>query len=427
MNQSGLHSTVAAIVLPLVTGCTLASAPAQATPVASNLPALPSAAAPAKTLATDVDGDKTYDTVQLFDLGSDSYRLTVTTTKGATSSVTFTSQLESPYHGDDPIDAIWYGASTLDGVKGSELVVNLLVRDESGRNGDFVALGVYTWRGGALVAEKAPASRLAKGWNKGTSNGHQQGYRFFTRHGHRHVNVSDLTRKSGLHPYWTGKIIRSVWRHGKWVKVSTRSYRATEGKALAYLGLTGSPMLLGVARTDIDGDGAPDELRYYRTSDTGTGAYKVKVTTAKGKVASKSLASPLIGAAALDGVAGAELAFEADSEDNDYLVLTWRKGRLAYETAPGKTSASARASYWDGCGDESGTTLTFSTTADGSRHLVRTCSYEDASSGDPATTSNSYVWRNGLWVFFGTEEGHPTPDEVAALGRGIQGVTLIKP
>jgi hypothetical protein len=285
---------------------------------------------------------------------------------------------------------------------------------------DDVDLAVYTWRSGSLTLERAPASTYVKGWHLGG-----QSYHVFDKHGHRYVDVTRLSEKGRR---LVGKVTRSVWKKGRWVKVFTHATSRSRTTQLPWY--DGPPVLLGQANADFDGDGAADEFRYYRyVDDNGWGTKaKVKVTTARGRVVNKLVPYALmVGAGPLDGVAGAELVFLEDSLDGTYRVLTWRSGKLAYEAAPGKSGAKAEDDYWMGCGDESGTTFTFSTAVDGSPHVVRTCTGEDLNTGDPLTYSSDYVWRAGTWAFLSNWQGRPTAEEDAALGRGIQGVILINP
>lgn len=411
---SRIRTVAIALLLPLTAAFAVTGAPpAQAVPEP----------APVKTLLTDMDGDGTYDTVKLFDLGSDRYQLTVMTTKGSGAGLAFTSQLGV----DMDASQVLYGAATLDGVKGSEVMVNLFVRDVSGYVTTPVAMAVYTWRPGGsfpLVAEKAPAATFLKGWHMGRTSGeHAQGYRFFSSHGRRYVDVSDLKWKGKK---FVGKATRSVWRKGAWRKVSTRHLTVKQPFLSPYLGYGGDPVLLGVTSTDIDGVGAADELRYYRYVDDGNGSgrYKVKVTTATGKVVTRKLAvggesDPLIGAAALDGVPGRELIFEVNPDDPNWRVFTWRSGRLVDEPAPALCGDPAGGT-WHGCSDETPDNFTFYD-VNGARYAL----FGTYNGDDPAPYAkyDESVWQSGAWV----KVRSYTDTNPGTFQRGFIGIDIVKP
>lgn len=384
---------------------------------------LPAHAEPAavRTLLTDVDGDGTYDSVQLFDLGSDAYRLTVTTTAAATSSVDFTARLDADLDAKDTL----YGTAPLDGVKGSELIVCLWDRELTSYR-ENVEFTVYTWRSGGLVAEKAPASSYLHSWHFGGAPQRGQGYRFFTQAGRRYV---DVTGVRFAWPHWTGKVTRSVWRNGQWVKVSTRTVRNRLYGALWY---SGPPVLLGQASVDIDGDNAADELRYYRSFDNGVGdgIFKVKVTTATGKVVARSLqgeTDPLLGAADVDGVPGDDLVFETASDDPDWRVITWRKGTLVDEPAPAMCGRPP-GGRWEGCGNEATQNLTFSV-SQGTHYVVAGELNDGELTGKPGYEARyvESVWRNGAWVKVLAWTADFTDKQAEAFGRGLHGLTFTKP
>ncbi len=422
-------AAAAALLLPLATvaacsspsppqGPGTPSAPASSTPAAS-----PTTSADVlKTLRTDVDGDGTDDTVELTSPGSDRYRLAVTTANGATSAVEFTSMV--PEFTDYPSPL--YGAVTLDGRKGSELVVHLWDAREN------ALLGVYTWRSGALVAEKAPASPWLKGWYFGNELAQVQGSRFFDSRGRRYVDVAALVEQDSSQR-WVGKITRSVWTQDRWVKVSTRSVTLTHNQAAPHLGYSGPPVLLGVTgAADIDGDGAPDEVRYYRDRHNPyDNAYRFTVTTAQGKVATKKLPAerldPLLGLAELDGEPGSDLLLQTYSEDPIWQVLTWRDGALVDEPSPAMSDDDAGGEkFWVGGGDERLTMLTFSTAEDGSRHvLVARTNREDTDEYIGVYVES--VWRAGTWTPLSAWTKNLSKAEWESFDRGVHGVELLKP
>jgi hypothetical protein len=422
-------ATAASLLLPLVAvvACSGPAAP-QGTatplaPVSSTPAATPTTSAAVKTLRTDVDGDGSYDSVELFSLGSDRWRLAVTTTKGATSAVEFTSMVpEFTEYAHHPL----HGAVTLDGRKGSELVVHLWDARES------AALAVYTWRSGALVAERAPASPGLKGWYFGDLPTKYQGARFFDSHGRRYVDVAALAEKSPAQR-WVGKITRSVWKKDRWVRTSTRSVKLTRSKAAPYLGYSGPPILLGVtSAADIDGDGSPDEVRYYRDRHNPyDNAFRFTVTPAAGKVVTKTLPAeqidPLLGLAELDGAAGSDLILRTYSEDPIWQVLTWRKGKLVDEPSPAtNTYNESSPKYWIGGGDEAMTRLTFSTAADGTRHVLVAITNREYTE-ESTTEFTESVWRAGTWVKLTSWTEPLSEAEWDSFERGVHGVDLLKP
>ena len=94
---------------------------------------------------------------------------------------------------------------------------------------EAVDLSVYTWRDGRLVAEPAPVGGRIAGWHFGDGTTNQtQGYRFFDTDGRRHVDVSALTFTAIGESRWVGRITRSLWQSGAWVKVSSRSEEITQ-------------------------------------------------------------------------------------------------------------------------------------------------------------------------------------------------------
>lgn len=415
---SRARTVAIALLLPLTAAVTATAVqPAQAVPS----PLL------VKTLLTDMDGDRTYDTVQLFDLGSDNFRLTVTTTKGVTSSVEYVSQFDPTRPWDWPATKALYGAAPIDGARGSELIVPLYVLDGADYPSESVDLLVFTWRSGKLVTEKAPAAPKLKTWHFGEGYSPTQGYRFFDSHGRRYVDVSDLKVKQNP-TRWDGKITRSLWKKGAWVKVSTRTVSLKGSKAYPYLRYDGPSVLLGIASVDVDGNGKADEVRSYRYRDGLDGRYKVKVTTDTGKVVSKRLAAdtydPMVGAAELDGAAGAEIIYHTYGDDQAWTVYIWRKNTLVTEPAPA-LCGEPPGGRWRGCSDESGIQFTFSTQNDGSRHVVAASFSNEDSQVD--TSFDESVWQNGKWVLVRHWTQLLSHDEWENLRTGFFGVPIVKP
>jgi hypothetical protein len=160
---------------------------------------------------------------------------------------------------------------------------------------------------------------------------------------------------------------------------------------------------------DVDGDHHTDTVRVYDAGKKGDNTlWKVKVTTAAGKVSSVTFPiptyqtdKPWYGWAVLDGQRGAELLFETHTDDGLGLeVLTWRGGTLRREASP--VSPSNLTQEWGGWFAASEATASsgyrFGTTS-GHR-------YVDAWDSDcPDTKSTTLctvkavrsVWRAGSW------------------------------
>lgn len=109
---------------------------------------------------------------------------------------------------------------------------------------------------------------------------------------------------------------------------------------------TQATTLVKTKRVDVDGDGRKDKVRLYRITAS---TWRVTVTTAKGKRASKTftstiasdwgLSSPWTNPIRMDGRAGTELPFMVAGGDGVvFRVLTWRKGRLVNEPKLGGQS-----------------------------------------------------------------------------------------
>ena len=279
-----------AVLAALVTVAPLGVLAPFGTAARASVPSDVVAATPVRHVVTDVDGDGSPDQVTQNYLGARQFELAVTT-KGASATVRFTSYVDTD---ETPASDTWYGASAIDGHAGSELIVNLFTAS-SATYRENVVLGVYTWRSGRLVAEKAPAAPWGRAWVVNASgSGQARGYRFFTSNGHRYVDATRLTEGNTR---WTGTVTRSVWRHGEWVKASTRRAASVADPAWKATGIAGPKLLQGQLSADVDGDGTADLVAAYRT---GSAHYLVRASTATRKV-EKTLSAfvdpPFLGAA----------------------------------------------------------------------------------------------------------------------------------
>jgi len=375
-----------------------------------------------KHVSTDVDGDGTRDSVTLTYLGSNQFALSVITTKGRSSSVSFTSVVNPRYA---PAGDTWYGASAIDGRTGSELIVNRFTK-ASAEARETVTLGVYTWRSGKLVAQKAPASPWGKVWKTDNSQSSDaRGYEFFTRSGHRYVDATWL--KTGKYTVpWKGTITRSVWRDGKWVKVSTRRVKAIYHSTLTkwgQVGIAGPRLLVGQVNVDVNGDGASDLNLLYQD---GTSHYLVTTTAGSSYGFHSTERYPFIGAAEVDGAAGYEFLLRIDPEDPEWEVLTWSGGKLVPERPAPALYGEPAGTSWRGANDEAVTKIAIK--VEGGQHYAVTgwISYEQSMLTHPVNFATS-VWQDGKWVKQSEEQRVLTEAERAAFHRGITVDGLVAP
>ncbi|MBN9105152.1 MAG: hypothetical protein J0I14_09130 [Propionibacteriaceae bacterium] len=418
--------------LALVTAAALAVAPFAAEPAQGHAAAPRPAAAPADAVApalvrrvfTDVDGDGTRDRVDLDHVGANSFELVVTTTKGATAKAQFSSHVDDE-DSEVPATQAWYGASAIDAHKGSELIVRLLA--DPADLPDETPLGVYTWRSGALVAGPAPATPRGRLWTLADQTGWTLGYRFFSSHHRRYVDATYLVTDS-TGPGYHGRITRSVWRKGAWVTLSTRKAKPTDDPAWSQTGIAGPRLLLGQVRADVNGDRRTDLVSSYQI---GANSYLLRVTLAGGRVVEKKHSAsveypPLMGAAGMDGVAGAEVAVHLNDDDQDLRVYTWRHGTLTYLRSPASPGGSANSKVWYGGGDGFLENYAFSSVA-GVRYVVAS----EISDVDGPEYGISYVrsvWRGGTWVKLKAwSVERPTQEEQDAFSFGFTAPDLARP
>lgn len=374
-----------------------------------------------KHVSTDVDGDGTRDSVSLTHLATNQFALTATTTKGQSSTVTFTSRVDAKWA---PAADTWYGASAIDGRKGSELIVNRFTKRTSQTRLN-VLLGVYTWRSGKLVAESAPASVWGRKWTVNAGSGFDvRGYNFFTRSGHRYVDATQLTTRHHLTRPWNGHVTRSVWRSGTWVKTWTHKAKTVKDypDRWGQVGVAGPKLLVGQMNVDVNGDGAADLVLCYQD-----GMSHFLVTAAgSGYGFHSNDADPYIGAAELDGAPGYEVLVTLDPEDPEWEVLTWSGGRLTPERPAPVLYGETTASRWRGANDEAITNLRFYTAAGASYVETGWISYEDSIQTDPVSFATS-VWQNGQWVKKSEERRVLTDAERATFHRGFTSDSLVTP
>jgi len=402
----------------------LTTSTAAAAPTRAIAPADATTPAVVKHVDTDVDGDGTRDSVDLTYLGADQFTLSAVTTKGRSASVSFRSHVSPAMV---PAADTFYGADAIDGRKGSELIVHLYGPNvtDSGQNLD---VAVYTWRSGTLVAESAPAARTGTGWQVGTSEGTEaaSGYWFFTSHGHRYVDTSRLVMTEGPWRY-AGSVTRSVWRGGKWVKVSTRTVGTKAmGDQLTWkqVGMAGPKLLWGQVKVDVSGDGRRDLVLFHWV-----GIDRCRVTVlAHGRSASRVITLHKhwpIGTAAVDGVAGSEVI--ANTVGTGWVVLAWRhSGKLVKLHAPSPYGRAGDPSIWQGA---NGDTTHFQLSTENGHHYVVVGRVKCCN--DPQTEPvhfTRFVWNVDHWTKQPPEwDAVLTAEQAATFYDGITAPDLIRP
>jgi hypothetical protein len=160
---------------------------------------------------------------------------------------------------------------------------------------------------------------------------------------------------------------------------------------------------------DVDGDHRLDTVRVYNAGTQGDNTtWKVKVTTATGKVSSVTFPiptyqtnKPWYGWANLDGRRGAELLFETHTDDGLGLeVLRWQAGKLVRVKSP--VSPSALTQEWGGwfAVSESDISSGYRFFTSGGKGYVDAwdadCPEADGSKPCTVKTIRS-VWRSGSW------------------------------
>ncbi|WP_284303996.1 hypothetical protein [Mobilicoccus caccae] len=236
-------------VTTAVLGAALLAAPAtltaptaaQAAPSAMTAPA--AAAAWAKpvpkgdvTSRVDVDGDGRGDLTTFRTISRDQetarYRLTVRTSRGKTSSLSFA----LPDYLDQPASDFWVGATGIDGVRGNEIVLDLI-----GGVGDATDIRTYAWRNGKLVLVPAAgsSSRFPNWPLMWVDFGRATGFTFsMGKSGIRYVTKHDLkASRSGRTFTGTNTLYR--WSGNGWRKLKTTKVSVNRKVASSYTDLNG--------------------------------------------------------------------------------------------------------------------------------------------------------------------------------------------
>ncbi len=211
---------LSAAATPAPTTATTTTAPTTATPTTAAATTATSTAAkpvPAGNVRhrVDVDGDGRADTVTFRKVttkrGLDYFRLAVTTARGATASTTVSTDEMGL-----PASTYWLGATGIDGVRGNEIVLDLV-----GGVGDATHILSYAWRGGRLAVVAAP-DRPARwpDWDLMWADfGEARGWTFSQSGSTRFVTKHDYKRSSSGRFYGTDTRYR--WASKGWQKVAT--------------------------------------------------------------------------------------------------------------------------------------------------------------------------------------------------------------
>ena len=183
----------------------------------------PTAALPAEAAAptcagrvvarTDVDGDARRDTVALQQVGFDEFepqfRLCVKTATGKVSKINDTAFTSLSGY------APYYGAASLDGAPGNEIVLR------AGIGAHSQLFHVYSWKGGRLVRQNSPDLRQPE-WYTDLAVSVVEGYRFSTSRGTRYVVATYGERNPGAATF-KARQTTFQWKKGGWVRTSART------------------------------------------------------------------------------------------------------------------------------------------------------------------------------------------------------------
>lgn len=200
-----------------------------------------SGAAASSTARTsiDMDGDGRADRTTFTKVRSTRdhhvFRLATRTARGRTASTL----VYAPNNIDETGAAdVWVGAAGVDGVRGGEIVVDLM-----GGVGDATHHVVYTMRSGRFTTLRAPGARSGRtAWNVVYFPGVWAGYRFSSSGGVRRVTATTVTPMNAYPPYTGYTATRTTyrWTASGWARSgSVRLTRLPEKAASSYAGWNG--------------------------------------------------------------------------------------------------------------------------------------------------------------------------------------------
>lgn len=158
----------------------------------------------------DVDGDGRADTTTITQAkGGLAYTVRTTTAAGASA----TARVKGLWH---PETAPFVGAPQMDGVKGAELVV----RVGSGAHTQY--FNVFSWRRGALVAQKDPSGSTE--WVTDGALSSSMGYTLRTVKGIKQLTQISLGRDSwDKNATFSGTRTVARWQNGRWTPITRRN------------------------------------------------------------------------------------------------------------------------------------------------------------------------------------------------------------
>lgn len=206
---------------------------------------------------------------------------------------------------------------------------------------------------------------------------------------------------------------------------------AAKAKPAATHVCTSVPGCVRVATVDVDGDGRPDEVGIVAKKLAHSGSITVRVRTASGHTLTTTghhvfwFAKPYVGAAALDGVKGAEIVVGDTMGANyeQFRVLTYRAGKLVTEkeppTAGTKAGTSAATARWGIDGSYSFNSGVFrSVSANHAVTLTLKTVERNVSGHGHSGHITSYRWSGGRWVEHSTTKVHSESDRRAFASGG---------
>lgn len=245
---------VASLATALTVACSGATLiPASAIPAPAQVGAVTSASAPTPsavpaarwpkpvpsgnvTSRVDVDGDGRPDTTTFRFVSSNgqraSYQLAMRTARGKTASL----RILTDDLADQPASDFWIGATGIDGIRGNEIVLDLV-----GGVGDATDIRTYAWRNGKIVL--VPAAGSSARW----PDWHQMwvqynaatGYTFSQdRKGVRYVVKHDV-KGSASGRTFTGTKTTYRWLNTGWKALKVERISVSRKVADSFTGLNG--------------------------------------------------------------------------------------------------------------------------------------------------------------------------------------------
>lgn len=218
-----------------LTACTLAAPLVVAAPTSAHAASEPKPVPAGNvTYRVDVDGDSRPDTVTFRLIArresTDRFRLTTRTATGRSASLDVRAE-----DVDQKASDVWVGATGIDGMRGNEIVLNLVTV------GDATDIRSYAWRAGKIVPVAAPG-RPARwpDWHlMWVDFGRANGWTFSQgRSGIRYVTYHDL-KGSPSGRTFTGTNTLYRWQGTGWRKLSVKRVQVTRKVAASLTDLNG--------------------------------------------------------------------------------------------------------------------------------------------------------------------------------------------